>query len=221
MVISIETTIAHPRRGFIKLEDTVAVNDRRLEAFGDRGRAGMKSRRRTRLVALGAKRSVASLLASCAGRGAAPPRSARPRPRARSSVACAVARPSATATSAVPSDWPISRPEDLQAGSPAASLAWRAADDHPIVGRLEQPNPRRDIAKRQASETGVELPRPRATRTSPPLITKRLMLPRRPGRNFFDGQASGDWRDQGGGASGQGASSSPEVDAEWPSRFSK
>jgi Xaa-Pro aminopeptidase len=38
MVISIETTIAHPRRGFIKLEDTVAVTDQGWEAFGDRGR---------------------------------------------------------------------------------------------------------------------------------------------------------------------------------------
>jgi Xaa-Pro aminopeptidase len=38
MVISIETTILHPRRGFIKLEDTVAVTDRGWEAFGDTGR---------------------------------------------------------------------------------------------------------------------------------------------------------------------------------------
>jgi Xaa-Pro aminopeptidase len=38
MVISIETTIAHPRRGLIKLEDTVAVADHGWEAFGDRGR---------------------------------------------------------------------------------------------------------------------------------------------------------------------------------------
>jgi len=38
MVISIETTIADPRRGFIKLEDTVAVTDQGWEAFGDRGR---------------------------------------------------------------------------------------------------------------------------------------------------------------------------------------
>jgi Xaa-Pro aminopeptidase len=38
MVISIETTIVHPRRGFIKLEDTVAVTDTGWEAFGDRGR---------------------------------------------------------------------------------------------------------------------------------------------------------------------------------------
>jgi len=38
MVISIETTLAHPRRGFIKLEDTIAVTDDGFEAFGDRGR---------------------------------------------------------------------------------------------------------------------------------------------------------------------------------------
>jgi Xaa-Pro aminopeptidase len=38
MVISIETTLMHPRRGFIKLEDTIAVTDRGWEAFGDRGR---------------------------------------------------------------------------------------------------------------------------------------------------------------------------------------
>jgi Xaa-Pro aminopeptidase len=38
MVISIETTLIHPRRGFIKLEDTVAVTEDAWEAFGDRGR---------------------------------------------------------------------------------------------------------------------------------------------------------------------------------------
>jgi Xaa-Pro aminopeptidase len=38
MVISIETTMAHPKRGFIKLEDTVAVTDHGCEAFGDQGR---------------------------------------------------------------------------------------------------------------------------------------------------------------------------------------
>jgi Xaa-Pro aminopeptidase len=38
MVISIETTLLHPRRGFIKLEDTVAVTDDGWEAFGDYGR---------------------------------------------------------------------------------------------------------------------------------------------------------------------------------------
>ena len=35
MVISIETTMLHPRRGFIKLEDTVAVTDDGWVGFGD------------------------------------------------------------------------------------------------------------------------------------------------------------------------------------------
>jgi Xaa-Pro aminopeptidase len=38
MVISIETTMAHPERGFIKLEDTVAVTEEGCEGFGDGGR---------------------------------------------------------------------------------------------------------------------------------------------------------------------------------------
>ncbi len=38
MVISIETTLGHPTRGFIKLEDTVAVTDTGWEAYGDTGR---------------------------------------------------------------------------------------------------------------------------------------------------------------------------------------
>jgi Xaa-Pro aminopeptidase len=38
MVVSIETTMKHPRRGFIKLEDTVAVTEQGFEAFGDTGR---------------------------------------------------------------------------------------------------------------------------------------------------------------------------------------
>ena len=38
MVLSIETTVLHPRRGFIKLEDTVAVTANGYEAYGDRGR---------------------------------------------------------------------------------------------------------------------------------------------------------------------------------------
>lgn len=37
MVLSIETTLPH-RRGFIKLEDTVAVTEQGWEGFGDRGR---------------------------------------------------------------------------------------------------------------------------------------------------------------------------------------
>jgi Xaa-Pro aminopeptidase len=38
MVVSIETTMLHPHRGFIKLEDTVAVTEAGYEAFGDVGR---------------------------------------------------------------------------------------------------------------------------------------------------------------------------------------
>jgi Xaa-Pro aminopeptidase len=38
MVISIETTLKHPRRGFIKLEDTVAVTETGFEIFGEGGR---------------------------------------------------------------------------------------------------------------------------------------------------------------------------------------
>jgi Xaa-Pro aminopeptidase len=38
MVISIETTMHHPLRGFIKLEDTVAVTETGWEAYGDFGR---------------------------------------------------------------------------------------------------------------------------------------------------------------------------------------
>ncbi len=38
MVISVETAMLHPRRGFIKLEDTVAVTATGCEMFGDAGR---------------------------------------------------------------------------------------------------------------------------------------------------------------------------------------
>ncbi|HEY6631538.1 MAG TPA: Xaa-Pro peptidase family protein [Rhizobiaceae bacterium] len=38
MVISVETTMLHPTRGFIKLEDTVAVTATGYEMFGDTGR---------------------------------------------------------------------------------------------------------------------------------------------------------------------------------------
>jgi Xaa-Pro aminopeptidase len=38
MVVSIETTVQHPKRGFIKLEDTVLVTDKGHEALGDGGR---------------------------------------------------------------------------------------------------------------------------------------------------------------------------------------
>ncbi len=43
MVISIETTMSHPRRGFIKLEDTVLVTDDGYEALGDTARGWNKA----------------------------------------------------------------------------------------------------------------------------------------------------------------------------------
>src|SRR6266481_8855541 len=42
MVISVETTLMHPRRGFIKLEDTVAVTDEGYEVYGDRARGWLR-----------------------------------------------------------------------------------------------------------------------------------------------------------------------------------
>jgi Xaa-Pro aminopeptidase len=38
MVLSVETTMLHPRRGFIKLEDTVAVTETGYTLFGRDGR---------------------------------------------------------------------------------------------------------------------------------------------------------------------------------------
>jgi Xaa-Pro aminopeptidase len=38
MVISVETTLQHPQRGFIKLEDTVAVTERGFDIYGEGGR---------------------------------------------------------------------------------------------------------------------------------------------------------------------------------------
>jgi Xaa-Pro aminopeptidase len=38
MVLSIETTLIHPRRGFVKLEDTLAITETGWEAYGDAGR---------------------------------------------------------------------------------------------------------------------------------------------------------------------------------------
>ena len=44
MVLSIETTMVHPKRGFIKLEDTVLVTEEGCEAFGDNGRGWNRAR---------------------------------------------------------------------------------------------------------------------------------------------------------------------------------
>jgi Xaa-Pro aminopeptidase len=38
MMVSVETTVLHPRRGFIKLEDTIAVTQNGFEIYGEGGR---------------------------------------------------------------------------------------------------------------------------------------------------------------------------------------
>jgi Xaa-Pro aminopeptidase len=38
MIVSVETTLQHPKRGFIKLEDTLAVTDGGFEIYGEGGR---------------------------------------------------------------------------------------------------------------------------------------------------------------------------------------
>src|SRR5215207_5627371 len=38
MVVSVETTLMHPKRGFIKLEDTIAVTDNGYEIYGEGAR---------------------------------------------------------------------------------------------------------------------------------------------------------------------------------------
>ena len=43
MVVSVETTLKHPRRGFIKLEDTVVVTPTGFEVYGDRIRGWNKA----------------------------------------------------------------------------------------------------------------------------------------------------------------------------------
>ncbi len=43
MVISIETTMGHPKRGFVKLEDTILVTKHGYEALGDGGRGYIKA----------------------------------------------------------------------------------------------------------------------------------------------------------------------------------
>jgi len=44
MVLSIETTMNHPKRGFIKIEDTIAVTADGWEGFGDTGRGWNRSK---------------------------------------------------------------------------------------------------------------------------------------------------------------------------------
>ena len=67
MVISVETTMLHPKRGFIKLEDTLAVTANGYEMFGDVGRGW--NRGGTRLDLLRISSSPASPAPASRGRG--------------------------------------------------------------------------------------------------------------------------------------------------------
>jgi Xaa-Pro aminopeptidase len=51
MVLSIETTLKHPERGFIKLEDTIALTPGGAELFGRRGHGWNRAGARTRTEA--------------------------------------------------------------------------------------------------------------------------------------------------------------------------
>ena len=73
MVVSVETTLMHPKRGFIKLEDTVVVTDtglrhlrrRRTRLEPGRHRAGaVRSRQRDRGIARSQATTVATLAAA-------------------------------------------------------------------------------------------------------------------------------------------------------------
>lgn len=68
MVISVETTMLHPTRGFIKLEDTVAVTAGGYEMFGDTGRGwnrgGTAASAATSEAAAGGDAAVAGALQS-------------------------------------------------------------------------------------------------------------------------------------------------------------
>jgi Xaa-Pro aminopeptidase len=44
MVVSVETTLLHPQRGFIKLEDTVVVTENGFDIYGEGGRGWNRGR---------------------------------------------------------------------------------------------------------------------------------------------------------------------------------
>ena len=217
MVISIETTIAHPRRGFIKLEDTVAVTDMAGKPLAIAGGDGIEPAPAPRSDR--ARRgAVASIrLAQAAGdragqseRRSAPERNLR-RVRGRPSERDRhQRRPERLA------DQPSG---GLKAGSPAASLPRRAADDHPIVGRLEKP--KAEAADRQPpcerGRTGIadaegdeRQPSSHHQKADAAKQAGMNRSARRPAIGAIKAVATG-----------QGVRSSPDVDAEWPSRFSK
>ena len=61
MVISVETTLQHPKRGFIKLEDTVAVTDTGFEIYGEGGRGWNRAGTSARQVSAGPPTNAMSI----------------------------------------------------------------------------------------------------------------------------------------------------------------
>ena len=110
----------------------------------------------------------ASRLRPCAGRSRRRrPATARPRSTARSTSRARAHRPKATAISAAPNDWPISRPDDCSPEAPPL----RSGGALPMMSRLfgdwKNPKPRPQTASRQTSEAGPALPPSSATSARP------------------------------------------------------
>ena len=140
-------------------------------------------------------------------------------PQSAIDVACWGARPNATAISAVPSDWPISRPVDCRPAAPPLRSRGALPMMSRLLGDWKKPKPRPQIASRQTSEPGSGLPTSSAVRARPAPITKSPMLPRMPGmkrsaRRPAIGAISAV-------PTGQGVSRRPVAAAERPSASSK
>ena len=118
-------------------------------------------------------------------------------PQSAISVACAGARPSATATSAVPNDWPISRPEDCRPAAPPLRSRGALPMITRLLGDWKNPKPRPQIASRQASEAGVGIADPKGDEGEARSHHQKPDAAEEAGDESI-GQASGDRRDQGG-----------------------
>ena len=128
----------------------------------------------------------------------APARVSAAAPQSAISVACAGARPSATATSAVPNDWPISRPEDCRPAAPPL----RSRGALPMITRLlgDWKKPEAEAANRQApgerDRSGIAEAKGDENQSS---AHHQKTDAAKETRNESIGQTSGDWGDQGGG----------------------
>ena len=72
MVISVETTLQHPQRGFIKLEDTVVVTANGHEVYGDRIRGWIAPALKAKASANGLQRVLLVCRPACGRVGMVP-----------------------------------------------------------------------------------------------------------------------------------------------------